>query len=145
MGDRDVGDDVPNHTYRRVGVDDLEQPALPQLFANAQIRRKRLMSNCREPDQGMVGLIDDVVGSLSERFLGIVGDEQTLQATGESNGIGGPVLLLQLGDRAIVYVAVRARHGEPIAKADGATQHRLRETAQRSLNRETSAIPDARW
>ena len=46
----------------------------------------------------MVGLIDDVVGSLGERFLGIVGDDQTPKAAGESQIHCGPVLLLQLGD-----------------------------------------------
>jgi hypothetical protein len=42
--DGDVVDEVPNHAYRGVGVDDLEKAALPQLFAIAQMRGKGLKS-----------------------------------------------------------------------------------------------------
>ena len=35
--DRDIADQVPDHTYRGVGVDDLEKAAFPQLFAIAQM------------------------------------------------------------------------------------------------------------
>jgi hypothetical protein len=36
--------EVPNHAYRGVGIDDLEKPALPQFFAIAQMLGKRLKS-----------------------------------------------------------------------------------------------------
>ncbi len=40
MRDGDVVDEVPNHAYRRIGLDDFEKPALPQLFTIAQILGK---------------------------------------------------------------------------------------------------------
>ena len=43
--DRDIVAEVPNHAYRDVGVDDLEKTALPQLFAIAEMRGKRLKSS----------------------------------------------------------------------------------------------------
>ena len=43
--DRGVFDEVPNHAYRGVGVYDVEQAALPQLFTIAQVRGKRLKSS----------------------------------------------------------------------------------------------------
>src|SRR5271166_6091065 len=60
----------------------------------------------------------------------IVGYDQTPGAAGEADVIRGPVLLLQLGDIAIVDIPVRPRHGETIAKAGGAAQCRRREAAQ---------------
>jgi hypothetical protein len=36
--DRHVADEVPNHAYRGIGGDNLEKPALPQLFAIAQVK-----------------------------------------------------------------------------------------------------------
>src|SRR5262249_41680231 len=84
VGERDGVAEVPNQAYRRVGVDDLEEPALPQLVAIAQRRGKGGMSSRREPGRVLVGLIDDVVGNLGERFLGIGGDEQTPKAAGRS-------------------------------------------------------------
>jgi len=33
-------DEIPNHLYRRVGIDDLQKPALPQLLAIAQMLGK---------------------------------------------------------------------------------------------------------
>src|SRR5258708_18265221 len=94
VGDRDGVDEVSNHAYRRVGVDDLEKPALPQLFAIAQRRGQGLMSSRREPGRVLVDLIEDMVGSLGERFFRIVGDEQTPQAAGESYVICASVLRL---------------------------------------------------
>src|SRR5712692_6661604 len=37
-----AANEVPNHVYRGVGVDDLEKAALPELFANAQLCGQRL-------------------------------------------------------------------------------------------------------
>src|SRR6266852_4911190 len=71
--DRDVADKVPNDRYRGIGVDDVEKPALPQLFAIAQMVGKRTESGRRKPC-GVVGcLIDDMGGGFSEGLLGIVG------------------------------------------------------------------------
>jgi hypothetical protein len=49
VGDWDVIGEVPNHAYRRVGVDHLEKPALPQLFAIAQMLRKGTESGRGKP------------------------------------------------------------------------------------------------
>jgi hypothetical protein len=40
VSDWDVIGEVPNQAYRTVGVDHLEKPALPQLFAIAQMLGK---------------------------------------------------------------------------------------------------------
>src|SRR6266404_6944671 len=71
-----------------------------------------------------------MVGGFGEGFLGIVGYEQTPNGARESNVIDGPILLLQLGDILVVYVAGRAWHREPIAIASGAAQSRRGEAAQ---------------
>src|SRR5260370_3975397 len=128
--DGHVIDEVPDHAYRGVGVDDLEETALPQLFAIAQVRGKGLKSSRRQPCRVIIGLIDYVVGGLGEGFLGIVGYDQTPKAAGEANVVCGPVLVLQFGDIAIVDVTGRPRHGDAIAKADSAAQRRRREAAQ---------------
>src|SRR5262245_24957262 len=128
--DGDVVDEVPNHAYRRLRFNDLEKPALPQLFAIAQIHGKGLKSSRREPGRVMVGLIEYVVGGLGKRLFGIVGDDQTPKAACESTVIYGPVAFLQLGDIAIIHISIRFRHGETNAIADGASQRRLREAAQ---------------
>src|SRR6266404_7368350 len=128
--DGHVIDEVPDHAYRGVGVDDLEKAALPQLFAIAQMRGKGLKSSRSQPFRVIVGLIDDVVAGLGEGFLGIVGYDQTPGAAGEANVIRGPVLLLQLRDIAVVDVPVRPRHCETIAKTRGAAQCRRGEAAQ---------------
>ena len=47
MCDRDVLGKVPDHADRGIGVDDVEKAALPQLFAIAEMRRKRLKSGSR--------------------------------------------------------------------------------------------------
>ena len=56
MCDRDVVGEVPNHADRGVWVDDLEKAALPQLFAIAEMRGKRLKSSRRQPFRVIVGL-----------------------------------------------------------------------------------------
>src|SRR6266481_473031 len=128
--DRDVVDEAPNRADRGVGVDDVEKAALPQLFAIAEMLGKRLKPSRRQPFRVIVGLIDDVLGGLGESFLGIVGYDQKPGAAGEANVIGGPVLLLQLDDIAVVDVPVSPRHREAIAKTRGAAQCRRREAAQ---------------
>ena len=63
-----------------------------------------------------------MVGGFGEGFLGIVGYEQTPNGARESNILGGPILLLQLGDILVINVAGRAWHREPIAIASGSAQ-----------------------
>ena len=88
----------------------------------------------------IVGLIDYVVGGFGERLLGILGYDQAPNGARESNVIGGPILLLQLGHIMVVYLAGRAGHRETIAIAGGAAQGSRGEAAQpdgwmRFLNR----------
>src|SRR5260370_24058052 len=141
--DGDIVAEVPNHAYCSVGVDDLEKATLPQLLAIAQMLGKGLKASRGQPCRVIVGLIDDVVGGLGEGFLGIVGYDQTPGAAGEADVIGGPVLLLQLGDIAVVDVPVRPRHGETIAKTRGAAQCRRREAAQ--PDRRVRLLGRVRW
>src|SRR5579863_3977176 len=81
-----------------------------------------------------------MVCSFGEGLLRIVGYEQTPNGACESNVIGGPIQLLQLGDILVVYLSGRAGHSETITIARGAAQRRRREAAQpdgwmRFLNR----------
>jgi hypothetical protein len=63
-----------------------------------------------------------VVGGFGEGFLGIVGYDQAPNGACESNVIGGPIMLLQLGDILVVYVPVSASDGETIAIASGSAE-----------------------
>src|SRR5271154_3796279 len=88
----------------------------------------------------MVRLIDDMIGGFGEGLLWIIGYDQTPNGACESNILGGPILLLQLGDILIVNVAGRGWYREPIAVASGAPQGRRGEAAEpdgrmRFLNR----------
>ena len=85
MCNGDVVDEVPNHAYRRVRVDDLEKSALPKLFAITQVLGKRIKSCRRQPCRVIVGLVDDVIGGFGEGFLRIVGYDQTPNGACESN------------------------------------------------------------
>src|ERR1700682_2363222 len=81
-----------------------------------------------------------MVGGFGEGLLGILGYDQAPNGACESNVIGGPILLLQLGHIVVVYVAGRAGHCETIAVASGAPQGSRGEAAQpdgwmRFLNR----------
>jgi hypothetical protein len=56
------GGEGPNHFYRRVGGEDLEQPAFAQLFPIAQkFGRERSEPRRRQPLRVIVGLIDHMV------------------------------------------------------------------------------------
>ena len=81
-----------------------------------------------------------MVGGFGEGLLRIVGYYEAPKGACESNFLGGPILLLQLGDILVVYLSGRARHREPIAIARGAAKSRRGEAAQpyrrmRFLNR----------
>jgi hypothetical protein len=62
VGDWDVIGEVPNHAYRRVGVDYLEQPAFAQLFAIAQMLGKGTESGRRNPQRRVFTAWDIGVG-----------------------------------------------------------------------------------
>ena len=119
-----------DHAYRGVGVDHLQQSALLQRFSIFQVGSKRLKAASLKPYRVIIDLIDDVIGSLGKRFLGVVRDDQKPEAACEAKIVCRPVFVLQLGDIAVVYVSVRAWHGETITEADGAAQRRRRETAE---------------
>src|SRR5208282_3106036 len=81
-----------------------------------------------------------MVGGFGEGLVGILGYDQTPNGACESNILGGPILLLQLGHILVVYVAGRARHREPIAVPSGSAQGSRGKAAQpdgwiRFLNR----------
>src|SRR6266851_5391981 len=71
-----------------------------------------------------------MVGGFGEGLLGILGYDQAPNGACESNILGGPILLLQLGDILVVNVAGRAGHSETIAVAGGAAQGSRGEAAQ---------------
>src|SRR5690242_10064111 len=121
---------VADHAYRRVGVDHLQQSALLQCFLVVEVWGERLKAASLEPYRVIIDLIKDVIGSLGKRFLGVIRDDQKPEAACETKFVCRPVLLLQLGDIAVIHVSVRAWHGETIAEPDGAAQRRRRETAQ---------------
>ena len=70
MGQWDGIGEIPDHADRRIGIDDLQKPALAQVVPIVQVRGKRWQAGCRQPDRVMVDLIDDVVGGLGEGFSG---------------------------------------------------------------------------
>ncbi len=63
-----------------------------------------------------------MVGGFGEGLLGILGYDQAPKGAGESNILGGPILLLQLGYIIVVYLAGRAWNGETIAITSGSAQ-----------------------
>ncbi len=130
MGDRHGVRQVADHANRSLGVDHLQQPALPQRLSIIQMWSKRLKAASLEPCRVIVDLIDDVIGSLGKCFLGLVGYDQKPKTAGETKVICRPSFLLQLGDVAVIYISGCPRHGEPIAEADGATQRRRCEAAE---------------
>src|SRR5437016_3597988 len=129
-----------NHGYRRIGLDDLEKAALSQVLAVPEIYRLGHVASSREPRRIVVGLVEDVVGRLVERRLGVIRHDQPLETTCESYVVGGPVLLRQFGDIAIVHFSVGVRYAETVAVTNGAAERCRSEPAQpdgrvRSLDR----------
>ena len=74
MGDRHGVRQVADHANRSLGVDHLQQPALPQRLSIIQMWNKRLKATSLEPYRVIVDLIDDVLGGLGKRLFGVVGD-----------------------------------------------------------------------
>src|SRR5437016_14666632 len=101
-----------NHGYRRIGLDDLEKAALSQVLAVPEIYLLGHVASSREPRRIVVGLVEDVVGRLVERRLGVIRHDQPLETTCESYVVGGRLLLGKLGDKASVQVSDRVRDAE---------------------------------
>jgi len=85
-----------------------------------EVRGKRLKAASLKPYRVIVDLINDVIGRLGKRSLGIVGYDQEPKATCETKVIRRSVHLLQLGDIAVVHISSRPWHGEAVAEADRA-------------------------
>ena len=120
MGYQDGIDEVADHAYRGIGVDNPQQPALLQCIAITEMGRKGLKTARLQPFGIVVGLIDDMIGCLGEGLVGIVRHDQEPKAAREADAVRGAVLLRQLGDIPIVDFPVRSRHGEAIAETDRA-------------------------
>ena len=98
--------------YREAGPNDgslMAAGVLGALVAITQMVGKGMMSSRREPCRVFVDLIDDMVRGLGICLFGIVGYDQKPEAAGESNPIGRAILFLQLGDIAVVHLAIRPR------------------------------------
>src|ERR1700730_6157603 len=130
VGDRHGVRQVVDHAYRGVRVDHLQQPALLQRFSIIQLWSKRLKTASLKPHRVIVDLIDDVLSGLSKRLVGVVGYDEKPKAACETKVICRPVVLLHLGDIAVIYISVCPGHGETIAEADRAAQRRRRKAAQ---------------
>jgi len=85
---------------------------------------KRLKAASLEPYRVIVDLIDDVLGGLGKRLFGVVGDDQEPKAACKTKVLCRPVLLLQLGDIAVINIPICPGHGEAIAEAGCAAQRR---------------------
>ena len=93
MGDRHGLCQVADRANRGLGVDHLQQPALLQRFAVIQLRRQRLEAASLEPYRVVVYLIDNVIGGLGKRLLGVFRYNQEPEAAGKTEAVRRPVCL----------------------------------------------------
>ena len=88
MGQRHRIGEIADQFDRSVGIDDLEKPAFPQVFATVEMRSQGLQPGRRQPDRIIVCLVDDVVGGLGEGLLRVVGNDQTPKPLASAGGPG---------------------------------------------------------